>query len=295
MKINGNPHTISGVFKEDFLNHLQADFFALNDAKNLQERIAKATNWAVDPNYYTYVKLKHGSNAGLVIKELNAYTQRHAGAAMKVANDNVTISLQPLSAIHLHSVVYQDYLQYKQGNIQYLVLLACIALVILALGCINYVNLTTAQAIGRAREVGVRRVMGATKSAVRYQFLLETLAVSLLAMLMAIVFAFFFLPKFNQLTGQSLSFFAPENRSLILWFLIITLIAGLIAGLYPAFYLSGFKPVKVLKGKVVDASGMFSIRKLLIVFQFVISTCLVFATIVIWDQLHFMINTKTWI
>ena len=292
LKINSNRYTISGVFKEDFLNHLQADFFALNDAKSVQERSIKAINWAVDPNYYTYIKLKHGSNAGQVIKELNAYTQRHAGAAMRAANDNVTISLQPLSSIHLHSVIYQDYLQYKQGNIQYLYLLGCIALVILALGCVNYVNLTTAQAIGRAREVGVRRVMGATKSAVRYQFLLETLAVSLLAMVVAIVFALLFLPKFNELTGQSLSFFAPENRSLILWFLIITLITGLIAGLYPAFYLSGFKPVKVLKGKISDVQGMFSIRKLLIVFQFVISTCLVFATIVIWNQLEFMIRAR---
>jgi len=292
LKINSNRYTISGVFKADFLNHLQADFFALNDAKSVQQRSAAAINWAVDPNYYTYIKLKRGSNVAQVIKELNAYTQRHSGTAMKAANDNVTVSLQPLSAIHLHSVVYQDYLQYKQGNIQYLYLLGCIALVILALGCVNYVNLATAQAISRAGEIGVRRVMGATKSAIRYQFLLETLAVSLLAMVVAIFFALLFLPEFNQLTGQSLSFFARENRTLILWFLVITLVTGLVAGLYPAFYLSGFKPVKVLKGKISDAQGMFSIRKLLIVFQFAISTCLVFATIVIWNQLDFMTSTK---
>jgi putative ABC transport system permease protein len=118
------------------------------------------------------------------------------------------------------------------------------------------------------------------------------MAVSLLAMAVAIGLAFLFLPVFNELTGQSLSFFAAENRSLISWVFLITLATGLLAGLYPAFYLSAFKPVKVLKGKLSEASGMFSLRKLLIVFQFIIATCLVFATIIIWEQLHFMTHTK---
>lgn len=292
LKISDARYTVSGVFKDDFLNHIQADFFALYNTDQLAQRVANAKNWSVDPNYYTYIKLKHGSKPEQVTKELNAYVQRHSGAYMKAANDQLTVSLQPLLAIHLHSTGFQDYLQWKQGNIQYLYLLGCIALVILALGCINYMNLTTAQAVGRAREVGVRRVMGAAKSAIRYQFLLETLGVSLLGMLVAIGLAFLFLPVFNELTGQTLSFFAPENRSLVFWELLITIIAGLIAGLYPAFYLSAFKPVKVLKGKVSDAPGMFSVRKLLIVFQFTMATCLVFATTVIWDQLHFMTHTK---
>jgi putative ABC transport system permease protein len=154
-------------------------------------------------------------------------------------------------------------------------------------------NLTTSQALGRAREVGVRRVLGAEKRSIRYQFLIETMVISFCALIISIGLAFLFLPVFNNFTGQSLSFFAPENHSLILWMALVTLITGLAAGFYPAIYLSAFKPVKVLKGKVSDSFGMLSVRRVLMVSQFIISTGLIFATIVIWDQLHFMINAKT--
>ncbi len=293
LKVGSSVYTITGVFKEDFLNHIKADFFASNNSDKIREQIAAITNWVVAPNYYTYIKLKHGSNLQHVLNELNAYTQRHALADMKAGNDYVTTSLQALKDIHLHSTEFNDYLAYKQGSIKYLYLLGSIALVILLLGCINYMNLTTAQAISRAREVGVLRVIGAGKGSIRYQFLLETIVISLCALVIAVGLAFIFLPLFNNITGQTLSFFAPENRNLILWLLLISLITGIAAGLYPAFYLSAFKPVKVLKGKIIDSSGIFSVRKVLIVSQFIISTCLVFATLVIWNQLHYMLNSKT--
>jgi putative ABC transport system permease protein len=292
LKTGSNIYVVTGVFKEDFLNHIQADFFASNNSGQISKILDKNSNWVVNDNFYTYIKLKPGSNLQHVLKELNSYTQKHAAADMKVYNDPLTTSLQSLKDIHLHSSMFQDYLAWKQGNIQYLYLLCAIALIILLLGCINYMNLTTAQAIGRAREVGVRRVMGAGKGSIRYQFLIETIAISLFALVVAIVLSFLFLPVFNNLTGQALSFFAKEDRSLILWILLITLITGLLAGTYPAFYLSSFKAVQVLKGKVIATNGVFNVRKLLIVSQFVISTILIFATIVIWDQLNFMINTK---
>ena len=293
LKAGNNIYTITGVFKEDFLNHIQADFFASNNSDHIREQMANNTSWVVNDNFYTYIKLKHGSNVQHVIQELNAYLQRHAGAELKAHSDHITNSLQALLDIHLNSSEYVDYLAYKQGNIKYLYLLASIALVTLLLACINYMNLATAQAVSRAREVGVRRVMGAGKSAIRYQFLIETIIISICALIISIAMAFLFLPVFNNLTGQALSFFAKESSSLILWLVLITLITGLVAGVYPAFYLSAFNPVKVLKGSISDSSGMFSIRKVLIVSQFIISTCLLFATIVIWNQLHFMLNAKT--
>ncbi|HTE00315.1 MAG TPA: ABC transporter permease [Mucilaginibacter sp.] len=293
VKAGGTIYTISGVFKEDFLNHIQADFFASNNSDRIRDLMANNNSWVVNDNFYTYVKLKHGSNVQHVIAELNAYMQRHAGPELKAHGDHITNSLQALKDIHLNSAEFQDYLAYKQGNIKYLYLLSSIALVILLLACINYMNLTTAQAISRAREVGVRRVMGAGKGAIRYQFLIETIMISLCALVISVGLAMLFLPVFNNFTGQALSFIAKENSSLILWLVLIALLTGLAAGLYPAFYLSAFNPVKVLKGKVSDSSGMFSIRKVLIVSQFVISTCLIFATIVIWNQLHFMLNAKT--
>jgi putative ABC transport system permease protein len=293
VKAGNNTYTITGVFKEDFLNHIQAGFFASNNSDHIREQMANNTSWVVNDNFYTYIKVKHGSSPQYLIKELNAYLKRHASAEMKSHSDYITNSLQALNDIHLNSSEFQDYMAYKQGNLKYLYLLGTIALVILLLGCINYMNLTTAQAISRAREVGVRRVMGAGKGSIRYQFLIETIAISVCALIISIGLAFLFLPVFNNFTGQSLSFFAKENSSLILWMVLISLITGLAAGLYPAFYLSAFKPVKVLKGKVSDSSGMFGVRKVLIVAQFIISTCLIFATVVIWNQLHFMLNAKT--
>jgi len=292
IKAGDNTLIVTGVFKEDFLNHLKPAFFASYNSDQIRERIAKVTNWVIDPNYYLYIKLRHGSNLPHVLKELNAYTKRHATADMKVSGDYMTNSLQALKDIHLYSSGYTSSIEYKQGNIKYLYLLGSIALVILLLGCINYINLTTAQAIDRAREVGVRRVMGAGKASIRYQFLIETIAISICALIVAIGLAFLILPVFNTLTGQTLSFFAKENRSLILWVLLTTLLTGLMAGLYPAIYLSSFKPISVIKGKISGSPVLFNIRKLLIVGQFIIATCLIFATIVIYDQLHFMINAK---
>jgi len=293
IKAGSTIYTITGVFREDFLNHIQADFFASNNSDHIREQMANNTSWVVNDNFYTYVKLKHGSDTRKVIRELNAYLQRHAGTELKSHSDHITNSLQALKDIHLNSSEYQDYLAYKQGNIKYLYLLSSIALVILLLACINYMNLTTAQAISRAREVGVRRVLGAGKASIRFQFLIETVIISMAALALSVGLGFLFLPVFNNFTGQALSFLAKENSSLILWLILIALFTGLAAGLYPAFFLSAFKPVKVLKGKVVEASGRFSVRKVLIVSQFIISTCLIFATLVIWSQLHFMLNAKT--
>jgi putative ABC transport system permease protein len=292
LKVGTVIYTITGVFKEDFLNHIHADFFASNNSDIIRQQMANNNSWVVNDNFYTYVRLKHGADVPHVIRELNAYLQRHAGDELKSHSDHITNSLQALKDIHLNSSEYQDYLAYKQGNIKYLYVLASIAFVILLLASINYMNLSTAQALGRAREVGVRRVMGAEKKVIRYQFLVETTVISFCALIVSVGLALLFLPVFNQLTGQALSFFAHENQTLILWMLLVTLITGLAAGLYPAFYLSAFNPIVVLKGQVSDSPGKVSIRKALIVSQFILSTVLVFATIVIWDQLHFMLNTK---
>ncbi len=292
IKTDNNIYTVTGVFKKDFLNHINADFFASNNSNGVREKIASVHNWIVDPNYYCYVSLKPGSNKQHVINELKAYMQSHAAADMKSTNDKVSSSLQALTDIHLHSSQYQSYMEVKQGNLKYLYLLGSIALTILLLGCINYMNLSTAQAIDRAREVGVRRVMGADKSAIRYQFLMETVTISLMALVAGVILGFILLPVFNQMTGQQLSFFAPENSTLILWMLLVTLTTGLLAGIYPAWYLAAFNPVKVLKGKASDSSSLVNIRTVLVSLQFIISTCLIFATLVIWKQLNFMINAK---
>ena len=300
VRAGSTVYTVTGVFTGDRPDHIGADFFASNNSKGIREDMAKITNWVSDPNYYTYVQLRPGADVDRVIDKLHAYTQRHAAVDMKQMNLSMVNSLQALYAIHLHSSIYYDYLSGKQVNIQYLYLLGSIALAILLLGCINYMNLSTAQALDRAREVGVRRVLGAAKKAIRVQFMMETLVVSLGAMLLAVGLAALFLPAFNSFIGQHLSLFgggagvfaAGGAGWIVLWLLPVALITGLLAGVYPALYLSSFRPVKVLKGKISDSAGLLNIRKVLVVGQFVVATGLMIATIVIWRQLQFMIDTK---
>ncbi|MES2278759.1 MAG: FtsX-like permease family protein [Bacteroidota bacterium] len=286
-------YTVSGVLKNDFLNHLNPNYILPNTGDKAAHYLAAFTNWMINPNFYTYIKVKPGTDIPQLVGKLNSYLQRHAAADMKATGEKCVNSVQALKDIHLHSSQYQGSIEVRQGNLKYLYLLGTIALIILLLGSINFMNLSTAQAIDRAREVGVRRVMGANRIAIRYQFFIETLLVSFVAFILAGGLVFLILPVFNQFTGQELSFFAPENRTLVFWMLLITLLTGLLSGIYPVFYLSSFKPVIVLKGRISNSLSAIGIRKVLVIAQFAISVCLIFATMVIWQQLHFMINSRT--
>ncbi|HEY4112313.1 ABC transporter permease [Puia sp.] len=286
-------YTVSGVFRQDMPNHLDAGFFASNNSTGIREEMAHVLDWVGDPNYYTYVRLKPGSDIAHVTEELHAYTTRHALAYMKRRGEVMVNGLQALGDIHLYSDRYSDYLSPKQGSLQYLYLLASIAGAILLLGCINYMNLSTAAALDRAREVGVRRVLGAEKRMIRKQFLLETLMVCLPAFLFGLGLTAAFLPAFNAFTLQHLSLLDPGAMTAVLLLVPVALVTGLLAGVYPAIYLSSFQPVKVLKGKISDPGSLLSIRKVLVTSQFIVATGLLFSTIVIWKQLRFMMSAKT--
>jgi putative ABC transport system permease protein len=293
VRVGSIDYIVSGVFRQDIPNHMVAGFFASNNTEGIREEMARTLDWVADPNYYTYVRLKPGSSVPRVMDELHAYTRRHATADMQRRGEVMVNSLQALSAIHLHSSNYYDYLSGKQGNLDYLYLLLSIAGAILLLGCINYINLSTAAALDRAREVGVRRVLGAEKGAIRAQFLVETFFVSMMALVLAVGLTVLFLPAFNSFTGQQLVLFGSGSFVVILWLLPMALLTGLLAGIYPAVYLSGFRPVKVLKGKVSDPGALLNIRKVLVVGQLMIATGLIFSTIVIWRQLQYMMTAKT--
>src|SRR5206468_2719058 len=143
---------------------------------------------------------------------------------------------------------------------RYLYILASIAIVILLVACVNFMNLSTARSSKRAIEIGVRKVMGAQKPALIRQFLLEAVLLSLIAYILSIFFTVLLLPLFSKVSGKQFAFSLGQSGLLALSFLIITLIAGLLAGIYPAFYLSAFKPVKVLKGKFANSLAAISFR-----------------------------------
>lgn len=233
----------------------------------------------------SYVKLVPGHHRGEVIRKMNEVLQKHGAEVMKAKGMSKTLSLEPVSEIYLYSNVDNS------PRITYLYVIAAIATFILLIGCINFMNLSTAKAAKRAGEIGVRKVMGAFRSSLVSQLLGETMIIVVVSIMISLVLVQLALPMFNNLTGKAISF-DTDNAGYFACALIgITLITGLLAGSYPAFYLSSFKPAEVLKGKAKTGRASGFLRQALVVFQFVIGITLICGTLVINKQLRFM-NSK---
>jgi len=206
--------------------------------------------------------------------------------AFRKKGNSLGFYLQPLTSIHLHSECTND--MEAGGNIQYVYIFGAIAIFMLIIACINFMNLSTAGAGKRAREVGIRKVMGSGKSALIGQFLLESTMITFIALILALVLVGFMLPYFNQLSGKNLDFSIFANSWLIPSLIILGLFVGLVAGSYPAFYLSAFNPVSVLKGKFTTGKKGIGFRSGLVVFQFCISIILIVGTTVVYQQLKYI-------
>lgn len=234
-----------------------------------------------DNRIQTWVQLKPNVNlASLNVKLKNLFLQ-------KQDEKNITLFAYPFADLRLYG-------QFKNGKpnggvIDILMLLGCIALFVLLIACINFMNLATARSQLRAREVGMRKALGASRKGIALQFLSEALLLSLLALLLGIILAKLALPGFMRLSGR---YFTPDFLNWRLWALLMALgvVTGLIAGSYPAFYLSRFQPVKVLKRLINLEKGGGLLRKGLVTFQFVISIFLIISTIVIFKQLRYLQN-----
>jgi putative ABC transport system permease protein len=252
-------------------------------------------------NFQTYVLLREGSKAEDLQSKFPALIQKHVMPQMmqvlgpefneekfNAAGNKIEYTLQPLLDIHLKSALQGEF--EPNFDINYIYLFVAIAGFILVIACINFMNLSTARSSNRAKEVGVRKVMGSLRSHLMRQFLTESILLSLLSFVLSIGLAYLLLPLFNNLAGRALSIpFTSINMYGVL--LAATVVVGLMAGIYPSFFLSAFKPVSVLKGNV--ALGMKSgiVRSSLVVFQFTISIFLVIGTMAIVSQLNY-IQTK---
>ncbi|HEY4335626.1 MAG TPA: ABC transporter permease, partial [Puia sp.] len=250
----------------------------------LKAHIDGVDQWWND-DYYTYVLLKDPRSAAAVNRKIrnimDTYNAKE-NASMGIAGYHF---LQPLRDIHLRSVTNDEIK--PGGSIAALRIFIGIAVFLLVVACINYINLTTATSFKRAREIGIRKVAGAQRQQLIGQFLSESILITLLALLLAIGIAIAILPLFNLLAGTQISAGAYLTGPVVLLIIGFAAVLGIFAGLYPAIYLSGVQLVKVFKqGR--GAPGGFSLRKILVVFQFTLSAVLIVATIVCWQQLHFM-------
>ncbi len=207
----------------------------------------------------------------------------------KYSEDTImTISLQPLTKIHLYSAGIES--SDTDGDIKYVYIFSLIALLILLMACVNFMNLSTARSENRAREVGVRKVIGAKQKNLIFQFFAESVVLALLALLFAVIIAQLALPSFNFLTGKEVSINIFSPSLLVLCLLGIAVLTGVIAGSYPAFVLSSLQPVKTLRRRFSSGGSGGSFRKILVLSQFVLTICLVIAAIVFNRQMHYIRN-----
>lgn len=243
-------------------------------------------NWT-RPDMYTFVRLRPGTDAGLVEARLPALISKYK-PQLQASKEKQLLHLQPLKDIHLKSDLAEE--PEMNGNANIVFFLGLIGIFVLVIAWINFINLSTARAIGRAKEVGVRKVVGASRSQLMIRFLAEAALMNGLALIIACGLVFLVLPAFNSISGLSLD----GSYLLQAWFpgLIggLWITATLLSGFYPAWVLSSFQPVTVLKGKLINSSGGILLRKGLVVGQFMASIALIAGTFIVYRQLHYMMG-----
>ena len=288
-------YRIGGVI-QDFpaTSHIRYDFMLTMTGYQLWDN--EQPSWE-SSNYYTYVLLKPGADAALFQKKLKLIITKYYVPMMKQGGNveaddfakKARLIAQPIADVHLYSSNIDDGLD--KGDIRFVWLFGAIAAFILVIACINFINLSTAKSANRAREVGLRKVVGSHRIGLVNQFLTESVLFSVLSFILGLLIAVLLLPYFNSLAAKSL---AIPWKAWWLFPLMIgcAVIVGVMAGLYPSFYLSAFKPIDVLKGQLSRGSKNSILRNGLVIFQFTTSIILIIGTLVIYKQTHFMLTKK---
>ena len=276
--------TVTGVVKPLPLNsHIRFDFLISTDF--FVESGTPVNSWEDRGRSYSYVELKKGTDSKLVDLKIQNFIKTH-----KKGSD-AEILLQNIKKIHLYSSRKYSYDISGHGDITYVVIMGLIAFFILLIACINFMNLSTAQSVQRAREIGVRKVAGATKQKIIAQFLGESLLIVFVATIIAMILVELLLPGYNTLVGKQLD--VDYHRfGLYIGLISIVLFCGLLAGSYPAFYLSSLNPSDIIKGVINKDPGNAKFRRVLVIFQFTLSIVLIVCTLIIGNQLQYMQNKK---
>jgi putative ABC transport system permease protein len=288
-------YKITGVIRDiPKQSHFHFDFFISMYGQLSPYEINQWTS----NNFNTYIVLKKGSNADLLSSQLNDFVMRYVAPVFQSLNitpeefkkqgNYLHYTLMPLQKIHLYSNKSGEL--EANGNIEYVYIFSLIAFFILLIACVNFMNLSTARSANRAKEVGVRKVLGSLRKNLIMQFLSESVLISFISLALALVIAALLLPYFNQLSGKDMTLDLFLKPWLLPAAILLMIVVGLIAGSYPAFYLSSFKPVQVLKGKLAKGFKSSWLRSGLVVFQFCISIILVIGTLVIYLQLNYIRN-----
>ncbi len=273
-------YTVAGVFQAPPANATDQFDLLLPYALYVKKESEDVANWGSN-GVVTYLLIREGTG----ISQFNTKIRDYASSRAKGEGD---LFLQKYSDRYLYNR-FENGIQVG-GRIEYVRLFSIIALFILVIACINFMNLSTARASGRMKEVGVRKVIGAGRASLILQFMGESVMLSFLSLLLALLLVSLFLPVFRSITGKELHLVADTGMVLVAG--CLTLVTGLIAGSYPALYLSGFKPVAVLKGTLASSLGEILVRKGLVVFQFTVSVVLIITVLIVYRQMNLIQTTN---
>jgi putative ABC transport system permease protein len=291
---------ITGVIR-DMPEQSQFHFSFIRPIREAYSFNDPSDNDWVSNAYYTYILVQPGITRAEVQKDVDAVVNlkvypalqgmfRVSGADLEKAGNHFRCRVFPLTDVHLYSNKSGEL--EANSNIQFVYIFSVIAVLILLIACVNFMNLSTARSANRAREVGIRKVAGSTKGHLILQFLTESILLSLFSLILALVIAVLLLPIFNQLAGKSLHPDVLFSGRFLPVLILLVLLVGCLAGSYPAFYLSSFQPIQVLKGKIGAGFRSSWLRSSLVVFQFFISIGLIVSTLVIYRQLHYIRNKE---
>jgi len=287
---NDSDFTVTGIIQNVPQNsHFTFDMLCSFETL-YQHNPEQREKWMGDFNNYTYLLLQENYDFRELEQKFPPLIDKHIGRILKLIGGKVEFFLQPLTSIHLHSNLEGEI----SGNsdITYVYIFAAIALFILLIACINFMNLSTARSAKRAKEVGMRKVLGSYRGQLIQQFLSESMTYSFLAFFIALALVQLALPLFRSFSGTSLNFQFVEVSWIIPCLIGFVFLVGLVAGSYPAFFLSAFRPIRVLKGKLKAGGADSRFRSVLVVLQFAISIALIVGTAAIMNQLHYMKERK---
>ena len=282
---NRDDLIITGVVKAPPANsHLQFNSLISFSSRYQDRRFYM--DWNGGMQYYHYLELVPGADADALEAKFPDFMYEHINRKYETVGASINASLQPIEKIHLRSSYVGEI--GPTGSIANIYIYAAIAIFILFIACINFMNLTTAMATKRAKEVGMRKVFGAARTNLIRQFLGESIVMSMIGLVIALILIEILLPAFGNMVSRQLELYQWSNLDLILGIPILVMLVGILAGSYPAFYLSAFQPVSVLKGLFKGHKGYSGVRNSLVLIQFAISIVLIICTLVIYAQLGFI-------
>jgi putative ABC transport system permease protein len=286
VKIDKDDFVVKGVVAKPSHFHFDFNYLMALPAAELPEERMQAWSWH---QFYTYVRLKPGADVAALQQKFQAHMKKEIFPTLGQEGSTFLPHFQPLRDIHLKSsdFVYDNAIR---GNETYVKALTIIAVFVLVIACFNFINLATARSFRRAKEIGVRKVVGAGRRQLILQFIGETVLLSLIAIVLATLATFFILPSLNQFTNKSIQFNPFTNPILGLAILVAGVVIGALAGVYPALVLSGFQPIKVLKNMKSAGGGRGTnwLRQALVVVQFTLSALLIVSALIVFRQTNYM-------